>query len=62
MNDKIQIKEIMQEVFYALGLALAVFVVMELVWPRIVLAYINFSVLVALFLISGIIVIMKHKA
>ena len=51
----------MQEIFYALGLALAVFMIMELLRPRIVLAYINFNLVVALFLLSGIIVVVKSS-
>ncbi|MDD4902211.1 MAG: hypothetical protein PHE24_03665 [Patescibacteria group bacterium] len=44
---------IIEELFYFLSFTLAVFFALELFWPRIVLAYLNFSWLLLFWLIAG---------
>ncbi len=49
---------IFRELFYALTAALIIFVVLELVWPNMILAYININWVLILWLIDGIVVLM----
>ncbi|MFH1412735.1 MAG: hypothetical protein ABIG10_01770 [bacterium] len=48
-----------KEIFYVLGIALIIFAIMEIIKPRIVLAYININLILVLWLLSGIIVIIN---
>lgn len=48
---------IIQELFYVLTGALVIFVLMEIVWPGIVLAYINVNWVLILWVIAGMIVL-----
>lgn len=50
-----------KEIFYLLSGALAIFILMELVWPGIALAYINLSWLLILWFINGIVILIKTK-
>jgi hypothetical protein len=47
-------KILIQEIFYFLSVSLAVFFLMELIKPRIVLAYFNLSWLILAWLVFGI--------
>jgi hypothetical protein len=49
-----KLKIFFEELFYFLTAALAIFFVLELIWPRIVLAYFNFSWLLMFWLLIGI--------
>lgn len=51
---------IKEEAFYFLGAALLAGVVLEIVWPRIIIAYFNLNWLLALWLASGIVVLRKR--
>ena len=50
---------IIEEIFYVLTGALAVFTGLELVWPGVVLAYININAVLLFWLIFGILVLRK---
>jgi len=50
-------KEILKEVFYCLSGALAIFVVAELIFPNIILAYFNPNLGLILWLIVGIMIV-----
>jgi len=52
---------IRQEIFYFLAILLAVFIVLEMLWPNIILAYLNLNWLLVLWLISGIILLIKSN-
>jgi|WetSurMetagenome_2_1015567.scaffolds.fasta_scaffold39640_3 hypothetical protein len=52
-----KIKVIIQELFYFLTAALVIFFLMELVRPRIVLAYFNLSWLILAWILSGLAVL-----
>ncbi len=52
-------KIIIQEIFYVLTGALAIFAVMESVWPGVVLAYININAVLLFWLFFGILVLRK---
>ena len=57
---------IAKELFYVLTGAMLVFIVMELFWPGVVLAYININWLLIFWLIVGIVILVlesrKQKA
>lgn len=55
MNKKVRL--IIQELFYVLSGAVFVFFVLELAWPRVVLAYINVSLVLILWLVIAIILL-----
>ena len=59
MNNKKYL--IIKEVFYALLVALVVFIVMEMIKPNIVQSYINLNVLLILWLIFGMILLVNKK-
>ena len=52
---------IFKELFYALTGALVVFVVLELFWPNVVLAYININWVLILWLFAGIIILLTDR-
>jgi hypothetical protein len=54
-------KIIIEEVFYVLTGALAVFACLELLWPGVVLAYININAVLLFWLIFGILVLRKRS-
>ena len=53
--------KILKELFYMLTGALVVFAVLELAHPGIVLAYVNYSILLLFWLIVGIVIVLKNK-
>jgi len=55
-QEKIQL--IIKEIFYVLTGTLVIFSVIEVAWPRIVLAYINTNWVLILWLISGILILL----
>jgi hypothetical protein len=56
-----KIKIIIQELFYFLTISLAVFFVMELIKPRMVLAYLNLNWLFLFWLAAGIAILFLPK-
>jgi len=52
---------IFKELFYVLTGALVIFVVLELVWPNIVLAYLNLNWVLLSWLFTGIIILLTDK-
>jgi len=50
---------IKREIFYFFSAALAVLIGLEIIWPNIVLVYFNLNYLLILWLISGLILIIK---
>ena len=56
-----KLKILIQELFYFLSVSLAIFFLMELVWPRVVLAYFNLNYLLLAWLIIGIILIVFFR-
>jgi hypothetical protein len=53
LNNKFKV--ILEELFYALTVSLAIFVILEIIKPRIILAYFNFNWLLLGWLVIGII-------
>ena len=53
--------QICRELFYALTGALVIFVIMELSWPGIILAYINMNWLLIFWLIVGIVILVVDR-
>ncbi len=51
----------LKEIFYALTTSVLIFAILELIFPGIVLAYINFNLILLLWFINGIIVIVTKK-
>ena len=60
-SGKITIIEAVKEIFYALTGTVLILGLMEVLWPKIVVAYINFNLLLVLWLLCGIIVVLKEK-
>ena len=54
-------KEILKELFYILTGGLVILAGFELVYPGLVLAYINYSMLLLFWLIIGIVIVLKSK-
>jgi hypothetical protein len=52
---------IFKEVFYALTGALIIFIALEVVWPNIVLAYLNLNWVLLAWLFTGIIILIIDK-
>jgi hypothetical protein len=55
------VKIITEELFYMLTIALAVFVVMEIIKPRMILNYFNLNILLILWLLNAIILLVNSK-
>ncbi len=51
----------LKELFYALTGALVIFCALELVWPGIVLAYVNINWLLIFWLIVGIVILSRRQ-
>jgi len=51
---------IKQEIFYFLSAALCSFILMEIFWPRVVLAYLNLNWLLLIWLVSAISLLRKR--
>lgn len=58
LTKETKLKVIFQELFYALTGAVVIFFALETVWPRIVLAYINVSEVLILWMIIAIILLL----
>lgn len=56
-SSKENFKIILTEIFYFLSLALAIFFVLEIIIPGIVLAYVNLNWILILWVIIGIIIL-----
>lgn len=54
-------KLLRQELFYFLSTLLAVLVLMEIIFPRIILAYFNLNYLLILVFFSGLLVLIKDE-
>lgn len=54
-------KLLRQELFYFLSTLLAVLVLMEIIFPRIILAYFNLNYLLILVIFSGLLVLIKDE-
>jgi hypothetical protein len=52
---------IFKEIFYILSGALAVFIILELAWPGVVLAYININWVLIFWLLVGIVILSSRK-
>lgn len=50
-------KIILKELFYVFTGALVIFMILELIWPRLVLAYININWVLIFWLIVGILIL-----
>lgn len=50
---------ISRELFYFFSLSLAVFIVLEIIWPNIILAYFNLNILAVLWFLSGLVSLIK---
>ncbi len=50
-----------KELFYILTFSLIIFSGLEIIWPRLVLAYINLNLVLALWLVNGIILLVINK-
>ena len=59
LNTKYQI--LIQELFYALTVSLVIFSVLELIKPRLILAYFNLNWLLLGWLIIGIILLLSKR-
>jgi len=49
------------EFFYVLAGAIAIFVLLEIVWPGVVLAYVNINWVLILWLIDGIFILLVNR-
>ncbi|MFA6194868.1 MAG: hypothetical protein WC719_03960 [Patescibacteria group bacterium] len=52
---------IIRELFYFFTILAAVFIVMEIIWPNIILAYFNLNYLLIIWLISGLVMLFWKK-
>lgn len=59
--DRGKIQLIFNELFYVLTGALAVFVILEMVWPGVVLAYANINWVLILWLLNGMIILLINN-
>ena len=62
-EDKRDIKIIivLEEIFRILGLALLIFIVLEMIKPRLILAYLNLNFLLLVWLAIGILILVLIK-
>ena len=61
MTTNFMAKQILEEIFYVLTGALVIFVIMEIVWSGIVLAYININWVLIFWLISVILLLTRKE-
>jgi len=54
-------KTFINELFYTLTGALVIFLIMELLWPGVVLAHINYNFVLLLWLVNGIVILVNSK-
>lgn len=52
---------ILKEIFYTLTGALIIFAILEIIWPGLVLAYINTNWVLIIWLIVGIVILLNRK-
>lgn len=52
---------IIQELFYFFTVLLGVFIILEIIWPNIILAYFNLNYLIILWFIAGSLMLIKNK-
>jgi len=52
--------ELKREIFYFVSAALAAGIILELLWPNIILAYFNLNILFALWLVSALVAVWKR--
>ncbi|MCX6794481.1 MAG: hypothetical protein NTY31_00555 [Candidatus Falkowbacteria bacterium] len=52
---------IIQELFYFFTALLGVFIILEIIWPNIILAYFNLNYLIILWFIVGLIALTKNS-
>lgn len=50
---------IIREIFYFFSCLILVFIILEMIWPNIILAYLNLNYLLILWLISGTLYLLK---
>ena len=55
-------KQIAEEIFYILSGAIAIFVLLEIVWPGVVLAYININWVLIFWLVNVIVILTINKS
>jgi len=51
---------IIQELFYFLTVLVGVFIILEIIWPNIILAYFNLNYLIILWFIAGLMALAKN--
>jgi hypothetical protein len=54
-------KQIAEEIFYVLSGTIAIFVLLEIVWPGVVLAYININWVLIFWLVNVIVILIINK-
>lgn len=59
--DREKIQLIYDELFYVLTGALVVFVLLEIIWPGVVLAYINTNWVLILWLLNGMVILLINN-
>lgn len=52
---------IIQELFYFFTALLGIFIILEIIWPNIILAYFNLNYLIILWFIAGSLMLIKNK-
>lgn len=52
---------IIKELFYFFTVLASVFIIMEVVWPNIILAYFNLNYLVIIWVISGLVLLFRNE-
>lgn len=57
--NMVSFRTISREIFYFLSVLMVVFVILEVIWPNIILAYLNLNWLLAVWLIFGLIILSK---
>lgn len=50
---------IIRELFYFFTILSVIFIVLEIIWPNIILAYFNLNYLIILWLIAGLLMLIK---
>ena len=55
------LSKVLKEMFYVLTGALVIFSCLELLWPRLIIAYINLNWLLIFWLIVGIVILLNRQ-
>ena len=53
--------EIIRELFYFFTGLAGIFIILEIIWPNIILAYFNFNYLIILWFVTGLIMLIKNN-